>query len=210
MILVTGFEPFDGAPTNPTQELVHHVVSLGLPDVVARVLPTSYRRAEAAVTAAVRELRPSTVCMLGLNAGAATLRFEQVALNLDQARKPDNDGELRHHQPIRETGPVGYFATLAFEPMRRLAENAGETLDLSRDAGGFVCNHVFYTVADLIARELPASRAGFIHVPPLDDRRLTRLGRLLEAWFDAWRASPAPFPARSTAVVEWGGKSVAD
>jgi len=187
MILVTGFDPFDGATTNPTQQLVEHIVSRRLPDVAAYVLPTSYRRAEAALTSAVRQLRPSTVCMLGLHAGATTLRFEQVAINLNQARKPDNDGELRHHQRIRETGPVAYFGALPFEPMRELAESAGETLDPSRDAGGFVCNHVFYTVSDLLANELPDARAGFVHVPPLDGRRFTGIAKLLETWLELFR-----------------------
>jgi pyroglutamyl-peptidase len=187
MILLTGFEPFDGATTNPTAQLVEHVASLRLTDVAARVLPTSYRRSEAAVTAAVRELRPRVVCMLGLHAGATTLRFEQVALNLNQAGKPDNDGELRCAQRIRETGPVGYFSTLPFEPMRQLAEHAGENLEVSRDAGGFVCNHVFYTVSEILASELPEASAGFVHVPPLDALRLSRVSKVLEAWIDLFR-----------------------
>jgi pyroglutamyl-peptidase len=187
MILFTGFEPFDGATTNPTEQLVGHIASMRLTDVAARVLPTSYRRSEAALTAALRELRPRVVCMLGLAAGAATLRFEQVALNLNQASKPDNDGELRRNQRIRETGPVGYFGTLPFEPMRQQAEHSGEALELSRDAGGFVCNHVFYTASELLASELPEAIAGFVHVPPLDAPRFRRVCKLLEAWSGVFR-----------------------
>lgn len=189
MIVVTGFDPFDGASTNPTQLLAEHVASLNLPDVVADVLPTSYRRSEFAMTALVRRLRPSSVCMFGLNAGASTLRFEQVALNLNQARKPDNDGDVRPHQLICDTGPVAYFSGLPLDGMRTLAEGHGETLDVSRDAGGFVCNHLFYTVSKLVERELPACRVGFIHVPPLDEPRLRRVGNVLVSWLDLLRAS---------------------
>jgi pyroglutamyl-peptidase len=191
MILVTGFEAFDGAATNPTQALAERISSLRLPDVVGCVLPTSYRRSEEAISAALRHFKPSTVCMLGLHAGTATLRFEQVALNLNQARKPDNDGDQRNHQLIRETGPVGYFGGLPLEQMRRLSEDAGETLDISRDAGGFVCNHVFYTASELLTRELPNSRAGFVHVPPLDPARLERMSKVLEAWVELFRSVPS-------------------
>lgn len=188
VILVTGFEAFDGATVNPSRQLVEHLATLRRPDVTALVLPTSYRRAELAVVSAVAASSPRIVCMLGLHAGASTLRFEQVALNLNQARKPDNDGEVRHHSVIRDAGPVGYFTGLPYEPMQALAADAGEVLEPSRDAGGFVCNHVFYTVTDLIAREALPCRAGFIHVPLVDERRLARLCSLLERWLDLFRS----------------------
>jgi pyroglutamyl-peptidase len=188
VILVTGFDPFDGATENPTQRLVAHVAALGRNDVTALVLPTSYRRAEVAAASALRTLKPRVACLLGLHAGASTLRFEQVALNLNQARKPDNDGELRPHRKIRDDGPVGYFSTLPFEAMQAHAVNAGELMEPSRDAGGFVCNHVFYTVADLIARESLTCRAGFVHVPLLDDRRFARMCKVVEAWLDSFRS----------------------
>lgn len=190
MILLTGFEPFDGARSNPTEQLMQRLAARQLPDVAVRVLPTSYRRSEVAVTAALRELRPSVVCLFGLSAGATTLHFEQVALNLNQATKPDNDGELRHNQRIRETERAGYFGSLPFEPMRQLAEAEGETLSLSRDAGGFVCNHVFYVVSELLVNELPSARAGFVHVPPLDARRLADVSRVVEAWLGLFRELP--------------------
>lgn len=190
MILVTGFEPFDGATSNPTERLVQQLASRQLVDVVARVLPTSYRRSEIAVTAAVREFRPNVVCLLGLHAGATTLRFEQVALNLNQAGKPDNDGDLRHNQRIRETGHAAYFGGLPFEPMRQLAQAQGETLEQSRDAGGFVCNHVYYTVSELLANEFPGARAGFVHVPPLDVPRFTNVSKVLEGWLELFRHLP--------------------
>ena len=119
------------------------------------------------------------------------MRFEQVALNLDQASKPDNDGELRRNQRIRETGPVGYFGTLPFEQMRQQAEHSGEALELSRDAGGFVCNHVFYTASALLASEFPEAIAGFVHVPPLDAPRFQRVCNLLERWLESFRNWPA-------------------
>ncbi len=182
MILVTGFEPFGGAATNPTQNVVESLQRLDLPGVSAEVLPTAYRRAAQRMTELLNTLRPRVVLMTGLNASTQNLRYEQVALNFDHAAKPDNDGEMRQFRHIREGAPVGYWNTLPFEALRSLADESGETLDLSRDAGGFVCNHVFFTAMDVVATELPGTRAGFVHVPSLDDTRLQRIVDVFTAW----------------------------
>lgn len=184
MILVTGFEPFGGAKTNPTQTIVERFQALRLPQVVAHVLPTAFGRAETEVSKLIRQLNPTSTLMLGLNAAADTLRFEQVALNLDHANKSDNDGDVRSFSKIREDGPVGYWSGLPFEVLQASVSAFEETLNLSHDAGGFVCNHVFYVVSDLIAREFRQGRAGFIHVPPLDEPRLDRVVKLLRHWVD--------------------------
>lgn len=182
MILVTGFEPFGGVATNPTQIIVERLQRLNSTEVTAQVLPTAYRRGADVMTELLRALRPRVVLMTGLNASATNLRYEQVALNFDHAAKPDNDGEVRQLRYIREAGPVGYWNTLPFEPLRSVAHEFGETLEVSRDAGGFVCNHVFFSALDIIGAELPGARAGFVHVPPLDDTRLERLVNVFAAW----------------------------
>lgn len=184
--LFTGFEPFDGADTNPTQDLVRLLDSKHRGVWSTQVLPTAYRRSAESVTDSLRRLRPRWVLMTGLNASARHLRYEQVALNSNHASKPDNDGELRLNRRIRESGPVGYWNGLPFETMSAVAQDFGETLELSRDAGGFVCNHVFFTVMDLITSELPTTKAGFVHVPPLDEERLQRVASIMESWADAF------------------------
>lgn len=184
MILITGFEPFDGAAVNPTQTLIERVRAFHHPLVKALVLPTVYRDAEAALLDALHQARPRWVVSFGLNSGATALRFEHVALNLNHATKCDNAGKVRLLQKIRETGPVGYWSGLPFADLSRLAAAQGVTLEPSRDAGGFVCNHVFYTASDHLARELPESRAGFIHVPPLDAAGLEQTLSVVRAWIE--------------------------
>jgi pyroglutamyl-peptidase len=182
MILVTGFEPFGGVTVNPTQDIVERLQRRPLPGVTAEVLPTAYRRGARMMTELLHTRRPRVVLMTGLNASAQNLRYEQVALNFDHAAKPDNDGEARQLRHIRERGPVGYWNTLPFDALRSVADEFGETLEVSRDAGGFVCNHVFFTAMDVITTQLPETRAGFVHVPSLDDTRLARIVDVLTAW----------------------------
>lgn len=187
-VLVTGFEPFGGAALNASAQIVAELAVRTLPGLATRVLPTSYQRAEQALTRAMLELQPRLLLMLGLHAGSTQLRFEQVALNLNDSPKPDNDGEQRLRLPIHTAGPVSYLSSLDFDSMRELAAHHGEELVISRDAGGYVCNHAFYTAAHWAATQLPTARVGFVHVPPIDSaQRCTRIADLVCEWVAAQR-----------------------
>ena len=110
--LVTGFEPFGESSVNSSELVVTALDSLADPDVITKVLPTSYRRAEARIGDLLHAHRPRTVLMLGLAESTASIRFEQVALNLDDCDAPDNDGNVRLRQRIVEGAPVGYWTSL--------------------------------------------------------------------------------------------------
>ena len=194
--VVTGFEPFGGAGSNASELVVTALAASEDPGLATAVLPTSYRRAEAGIGDLLRSHRPRRVLMLGLADGAARIRFEQVALNLNDALAPDNDGEGRQRQRIVAQAPVGYWNTL---PLGRMAETAralGEEVEFSRDAGGYVCNHVFFTAAHLAATEFPGTGTGFVHLPAVEvsDKRLGRFVAIVRSW--AADAQGAPSPSR--------------
>jgi pyroglutamyl-peptidase len=161
-ILVTGFEPFGEYARNPSAELAASLADE--PGVRSAVLPVSYERAEREILALIRKHAPVAVLLLGLHPGEA-LRLERIALNLDDTAAPDNDGEVRVGRRIREDGPVAYWSTLPLTAFARSAEAAGLPLTWSRDAGGFLCNHVFYVAADELARTGRHLPCGLIHVP---------------------------------------------
>ncbi len=50
---------------------------------------------------------------------------------------------------------------------------AGIPAAASRDAGGFLCNHVFYVLMGALA-ERTGVRGGFVHVPLLPEQALER------------------------------------
>lgn len=182
--LVTGFDAFGGLKVNSSEIVVEALAALGESGVVADVLPTSYRRAAARLVELFHLHRPRTVLMLGLAENATRIRLEQVALNLDDADAPDNDGEVRLRRRIVEEGPVGYWSSLRLNPMAKAARDLGEDVDFSHDAGGYLCNHVFFTAAHLAATDFPATRCGFVHLPPLQksDERLGRFLDIVRSW----------------------------
>ena len=167
-ILITGFAPFGGDGENPSQLALE-----ALPGAIAgarlakRLLPVSFLAAQRAVCAAIASERPDAVLLTGLAGGRAKISLERAALNVKDARMPDNDGDCPVDQPIRADGPAAYFATL---PLRRIEARLRQTdipVEISNSAGTYVCNLALYCALDEIARQGACTRAGFIHVPYL-------------------------------------------
>ena len=165
-ILITGFEPFGGEPLNPSWEAVRR-----LPDKVADAeviklqIPTVFGRSADVVRDAIVEHDPDVVVSVGQAGGRFAVSPERVAINLDDGRIPDNDGQQPIDTPIREDGPPAYFSSLPVKAMMSAMNQAGVPAVVSNTAGTYVCNHIMYQILYLIDREFPGKRGGFIHVP---------------------------------------------
>lgn len=168
-ILVTGIEPFDGETINPSWEAVrvldgetiagHRLVAHQLPCVIAEVGP--------ALVAAIEELDPVLVLCLGQAGGRADITVERVAINIVDARTPDNAGRQPVDEPVVPGGPAAYFSTLPIKALVAALREAGIPASVSQTAGTYNCNAIFYALAHHIATRRPALRGGFIHVPYL-------------------------------------------
>jgi len=169
--LVTGFEPFGADAVNPSREAVLRLSSrLGDLTIETRIVPTVFGRAIAALEDAIVTTQPDIVLGVGLAGGRAELSLERVAINVDDARIPDNDGQQPIDQPIVAGGPAAYFTGLPVKRAVAALREAGLPAIVSNTAGTFVCNHIFYGLMHLVAsRRLPA-RGGFLHVPYLPEQ----------------------------------------
>jgi pyroglutamyl-peptidase len=170
-ILVTGFDPFGGEPVNPALEAVLRLPArLGSHTIERRPLPTMFHRSLDALGDAVRTVRPDILLCVGQAGGRAELSIERVAINVDDARIADNDGQSPVDQPIVPGGPAAYFTNLPLKAITQALLGAGIPAKVSNTAGTFVCNHVFYGAMHLVATEFQAMRAGFIHIPFLPEQ----------------------------------------
>ncbi|MGD3106944.1 pyroglutamyl-peptidase I [Streptomyces sp. YGL11-2] len=166
-VLLTGFEPFDGESTNPSWQAVRAAAAAPLAgaELATAELPCVYGGSLTALRTALDATQPDIVLCVGQAGGRPDITVERVALNLDDARIPDASGA----EPIDETivpgGPAAYFSTLPIKACVAAVRAAGLPASVSNTAGTFVCNHVFYGLAHLIATELPRVRGGFVHVP---------------------------------------------
>jgi pyroglutamyl-peptidase len=168
VVLLTGFEPFEGATINASWEAARALdgETIAGHRIVAALLPVVFGDALVALREAIARTQPvMAICM-----GVATLRthisIERVAINVDDARIPDNSGRQPVDQAIVAEGPAAYFSTLPIKAMRQALEAADIPVEISQTAGTYVCNHVFYGLMHEFATH-PEQRAGFIHVPPI-------------------------------------------
>lgn len=161
-ILLSAFEPFDGERTNPSIDVVA-ALTPDLPgEVRALTLPVSFERAPKALLAELDSWRPDVVVSVGLARARQRVSFERIAVNLADARIPDNDGDQPAGVELIPNGPVGLWSLL---PVVEAARGRDFT-ELSMTAGLYVCNAVFYhEVAWAMER---GAKAGFVHVPPCD------------------------------------------
>jgi pyroglutamyl-peptidase len=169
-VLVAGFEPFGGSAVNPSQQLVD-----ALDDEFATVLlPVSYQRAADVLRGAVAGHRPDVVVAFGQADGHTGISVERFAHNLDEASTTDNEERAGSGLPIDPDGPAAYPSTLPVDEIVAALRAEGIPAAPSRDAGGFLCNHVFYVLMGLLERERPDARGGFVHVPLLPEQTLDR------------------------------------
>ena len=144
-VLLTGFTPFGGETVNPALEAVKRV---RCPETELRILevPTVFGDSARLVTAEMDAFRPDVVLCVGQAAGRSAVTPERVAINVDDARIPDNAGQQPVDAPIVPGGPAAYFATAPVKDMVRAIREAGVPSELSNSAGTYVCNHLLYCV----------------------------------------------------------------
>lgn len=170
-ILVTGFEPFGGEARNPSWEAARAVDGerVGGALLVARRLPCVVGEVRQALAAAIDEVEPRLVLSLGLAGGRADVSIERVAINVIDARIPDNAGRQPVDEPVIEDGPAAYFSTLPIKALAQALRERGIPASISQSAGTYVCNAAFYGLMHLIATRRPALRGGFVHLPYLPE-----------------------------------------
>ena len=169
VVLVTGFEPFDGASVNPSAEVARRLDGrrLGGAEIRAAVLPVNHVRAAAAVAALLGTHDPAAVVHLGLAGERAQLALERIAINLMDYSIPDDAGWQARDEPCVAGGPAAYFSTLPLRPMLEAVQASGVPAYLSETAGTYLCNFTMYTTLHALARRPAAPAAGFIHLPQL-------------------------------------------
>ena len=164
-VLLTGFEPFGSATSNPSGEIVKQISG---DNIVTAILPVAYAGSAERLLSLVEQHAPDVVICLGQAEGRTHITPEKVAINLDDARLADNEGVLRNDVKILEDGPDAYFSTLPVKEIVEAIKVAGVPAAVSLSAGAFLCNHIFYVAQNKFAGT--NVRSGFVHVPLMDSQ----------------------------------------
>ena len=165
-LLLTAFDPFGGDAVNPALEAVKLVADkIGRFDIVKLEVPTVFRKSIDTVAKAIEEEKPDVVLCIGQAGGRFEITPERVAINVDDARIKDNEGNQPIDIKIFEDGENAYFTTLPIKAMVEAIREANLPAAVSNTAGTFVCNHLMYGVLYTLAKKYPHIKGGFTHVP---------------------------------------------
>ena len=167
-VLVTGFDPFGGSTVNPSWDAIHalHGRTVAGRELVGGELPTVFGRSIERLAELMAQHQPELVVCTGQAGGRAAISLERVAINVNDARIPDNLGAKPIDVPIIPDGPAAYFTSLPIKAMLQALLDAGINAEVSQTAGTFVCNHVFYGLMHLLAQpQWQGTRGGLVHVP---------------------------------------------
>ena len=169
-LLLTAFTPFDGEKINPALEAVKLVKDrIGNLLIVKLEVPTVFGKSIDTVREAIEREKPDFVLSIGQAGGRAEITPERVAINIDDARIPDNEGNQPIDEPIFPNGENAYFSTLPVKAMVEAIRKEGLPSSLSNSAGTYVCNHLMYGVLYYLDKR-PVIKAGFIHVPYIPEQ----------------------------------------
>jgi pyroglutamyl-peptidase len=207
-ILVTGFEPFGGEMINASWEAAQRLEGWRHGDAAAvvRLLPCAYEASVKKLIHEIETIRPEAILMTGQAARRGAACVERFAQNLDDATAPDNDGVLRRGLRISRAAPEWLEATTPVTPIVSAVKAVGIPSRMSKDAGNFVCNHLYFGALHYLrslARPVPAV---FLHLPATPEQtvRAPASKRLASARAaDALRAAAAAMidvPAASEAA----------
>ena len=104
-VLITGFDPFGGAAVNPAYEAVKLLPDeLGGNEIIKKEIPTVFGKDEEVLRKAIEEYSPDAVICVGQAGGRSGMTVEKVAVNLMEARIPDNAGNQPFDVPVKEDG----------------------------------------------------------------------------------------------------------
>ena len=164
-VLLTGFEPFAGAASNSSWDAVERVAETwsGDAELVIELLPVTFTGAGKSMRELIQNHKPDLVIGVGLADGRAAITPERVAINLEDARIPDNAGDQPDGRTIDANGPTAYLSGLPEKAIAGRIREAGIPSQVSDTAGTYVCNSLMY--GTLRAVEGTDVMAGFIHVP---------------------------------------------
>ncbi len=178
-ILLTGFAPFNQETTNPSWQAVKQFAAKKTSDgsqIYVAELPCEFGRANEVLISLIQQTHADTVICLGQAGGRAEVSVERVAINIDDARIPDNAGNQPIDQRIQASGQNAYFSSLPIKAIVQALKRVGIPAQVSQSAGTFVCNHVFYGLMHYAETHPHIKRAGFIHIPYLPEQAVNHAG----------------------------------
>ena len=165
-ILVTGFMPFNQQEQNPSWLAVQKLPRvIENADIIKLRLPYEFNAGSNVMKTAIRKYRPDFIISVGQAAGRQGISIERIAINVEDARKPDNAGFQPYDFKVHQEAPTAYLSTLPIKNIERSLHQEGFPAKISNSAGTHVSNAVMFTALHYSRTIKPTPKCGFIHIP---------------------------------------------
>ena len=164
-IIVTGFDPFGGETINPSIECVKALPEIEGVELIRLELPTVFKESAKRLNEVINDVKPDAVLSVGQAGGRPGITMERIAINVDDARIPDNISQQPIDETIQTEGEAAYFTTLPIKRIVKGIREAGISAEVSNSAGTFVCNHIMYQSLFAATKADKPFKAGFMHIP---------------------------------------------
>lgn len=181
-VIVTGFGPFLKNAVNPSDALARSLdgATLGRLSMIAETpLPVVYVDAARQVLARAADEEADAILCLGLASSDRALRVERCARNRATSLDADARGEVRAGRPAIDGAPDTLETPLDADGFARALHERGVAAVVSDDAGGYVCNDLYFHLLDAARLGKGPGRVLFVHIPGEPDARASRA--ILEA-----------------------------
>ena len=179
-IIVTGFDPFGGEKINPSIECVKALPEIEGVELIRLELPTVFKESAKRLNEVINDVKPDAVLSVGQAGGRAGITMERIAINVDDARIPDNISQQPIDEAIQLDGEAAYFTTLPIKRIVKAIREAGISAEVSNSAGTFVCNHIMYQALFAATKADKPFKAGFMHIPFIPEQTTDKPSLTLE------------------------------
>ena len=171
-VLITGFGGFPRARFNPTGRLVDNLARIRRPAlakarIVTHVFPTCYAAVDRKLPALIRRHRPDVILMLGLAPRSKHLRIETQARNALSILAADAQGFTPRYRAIGPSLLLNRRAGTSFASLLAAVRRFDVRARLSRDAGSYVCNYLYWRALEYAERTSKPPLVQFVHVPQI-------------------------------------------
>lgn len=179
-IIVTGFDPFGGEKINPSIECVKALPEIEGVELFRIELPTVFKESAIRLNEVINNVKPDVVLSVGQAGGRPGITMERIAINVDDARIPDNSSQQPIDEVIQRDGEAAYFTTLPIKRIVKAIREVGNLAEVSNTAGTFVCNHIMYQALFAATKADKPFKAGFMHIPFIPEQTTDKPSLTLE------------------------------
>ncbi len=171
-ILITGFGPFPGVPENVSGRLAERLAERaalthrGHP-IHAELLPTEWEAVSARAPLLLDALTPRLVLHFGVALRSRGFRIERSAHNIVHDRE-DACGAFPACSEVLAGGDPRIDTALPAAKLAKHLRSKGLAANVSRSAGTYLCNYLYYLSLDWAARPQALCDVCFVHVPPAE------------------------------------------